>query len=183
MPVLDVIVIKAFGIHGVSLNKNFKIYLRLQQQNAGSKKCKKVGDEIHFLQKFTFHYDPNHYTREKRLFIELWTESLFGESCVSVAWVCLDTQNFVRGESITLSLRGGFENLQASFMVAIVPIDFGAVSGHPSQQGQPVLGIPLNMHNPPAVTYPPHDFFAAPPVQYSPAPFSGTDRTQCLQAP
>ncbi|CCW66376.1 unnamed protein product [Phytomonas sp. Hart1] len=168
MPVIEVFVIKALDIRGVTLQKAFKVYLRLQQQCVCSEKTTESGGEIYFREKFRLNYDPNHYTRENRLFVELWKESFLSNLCVCVAWVQLDTQNFVRGEPTTLSLRGRFEDSQATFIVSIVPIDFGSVSQLPSQDEQPVLGIPIYINNSPTVNCS-FDNLPAVPPQYSPA--------------
>ncbi|CAG9573221.1 hypothetical_protein_-_conserved [Leishmania major strain Friedlin] len=155
MPVVDVSVLCATEITGVSLRYSFCVYVRLQGQaiRTKSSSADHVG-EVRFGERFRFQYDYD--TRRpsrNRLFVELWTKRLFSQSCVSVAWIEMGEQRFVRGEQTRMNVRGAFEGKRATLSIAITPLDFGESRCVVQQQmpvlyGVPVEGIPLASPNP-----------------------------------
>ncbi|KAG5480793.1 hypothetical protein CUR178_05928 [Leishmania enriettii] len=155
MPVVDVSVLCATQITGVSLRNLFCVYVRLQGQTIRTNFSNADGaGEVHYSERFRFQYKPdaNRFVRN-RLFAELWTKSFFSQSCVSVAWIEMSEQHFVRGEQLHVNLRGTFEGKSATLSIAITPLDFGESSAVvqqavPVAYGLPVEGVPLAPYNP-----------------------------------
>ncbi|KAG5502711.1 hypothetical protein JIQ42_05780 [Leishmania sp. Namibia] len=155
MPVVDVSVLCATQITGVSLRNPFCVYVRLQGQAIRTNFSNADGaGEAHYSERFRFQYKPDaNRSGRNRLFAELWTKSLFSQSCVSVAWVEMSEQHFVRGEQLHVNLRGTFEGKSATLSIAITPLDFGESSAVvqqavPVAYGLPVEGVPLAPCNP-----------------------------------
>ncbi|CAC9484771.1 hypothetical protein, unknown function [Leishmania infantum JPCM5] len=155
MPVVDVSVLCATEITGVSLRNSFCVYVRLQGQSIRTKSSSAdhVG-EVCFGERFRFQYhrDTKRPGRN-RLFVELWIKTLFSQSCVSVAWIEMAEQRFVRGEQTRVNVRGAFEGRRATLSIAITPLDFGeslcvVQQPMPVMYGVPVEGIPLASPNP-----------------------------------
>ncbi|KAG5480065.1 hypothetical protein LSCM1_06490 [Leishmania martiniquensis] len=150
MPAVDVAVVCATQITGVSLRNPFCVYVRLQGQairtNFVNADC---AGEVRYSERFCFQYkyDSNRSGRN-RLFAELWTKSFFSQSCVSVAWIEMSEQHFVRGEQLRVNLRGTFEGKSATLSLVITPLDFGETAAVvqqvvPVAYGLPVEGVPL----------------------------------------
>ncbi|GET88207.1 hypothetical protein, unknown function [Leishmania tarentolae] len=155
MPVVDVSVLSATEITGVTLRNSFCAYVRLQGQavRTRSSRADRAG-EVCFSDKFCFqyHYDAKRSGRN-RLFVELWSKKLFSQSCVSVAWLEMAETRFVRGEQMRVSLRGAFEGTRATLTIVVTPLDFGEIPRvvqqvMPATGSVPMEGIPLAMSNP-----------------------------------
>ncbi|CAJ1023740.1 hypothetical protein, conserved [Leishmania lindenbergi] len=155
MPVVDVSVLSATRITGTSLRSSFCVYVRLQGQAIRTKlsNADRSG-EVCFGERFRFqyHYETTNPVRN-RLFVELWTKSLFSQSCVSVAWIEMGEQRFVRGEQLRVNLHGTFEGKSSTLTLVITPLDFGehpsvAQQPIPVMYGMPVEGTPLELPSP-----------------------------------
>lgn len=126
MPVVDVTVVKVFDIQGISTKKNFCVYVRLQGQSMRTTTASGSTTDVNFKERFRFQYHPDGQSREKNhLFVEVWSKSFLGQSCVSIAWVDMAAQFFMRGQPITFNLSGSFEGRRATAAVMITPVDFG----------------------------------------------------------
>lgn len=156
MPVVDVSVLSASEVVGLSAKKSFCVYVRLQGQAIRTKPANadRTG-EIRFGERFRFQYQPD--TRRpgrNRMFVELWTKSLFSQACVSVAWIEMDEQPFARGQPMRLNVRGTFEGKSAVISLVITPLDFGDVPGAAPQPMQQQLSQQGQMQYPGQMGYP-----------------------------
>ncbi|KAG5506510.1 hypothetical protein JKF63_06013 [Porcisia hertigi] len=149
MVTLDVTVECVSNISGVSLSKSFCVYVRLQGQSVRTK-ISKVDHtaSVEFGENFRFQYVPDRFrTTRNRLFVELWTQSLFWHSCVTVAWLEMDQECFVCGQPRRVALCGSMNEKSSTVHLVITPVNFnqGISLVHPAVPvyGQPVQGIPL----------------------------------------
>ncbi|KAK7197197.1 hypothetical protein NESM_000665100 [Novymonas esmeraldas] len=141
MPVVDVSVLCATELSGVSLRKSFCVYVRLQGQAIRTKPADpdRLG-EVRFGERFRFQYQRDTVRPGRnRMFVELWTKSLFSQGCVSVAWLEMDEQRFVRGQQLRVNVRGTFEGKHATVSLVITPLDFGENPNAPQQPQQQQL--------------------------------------------
>lgn len=171
MPVLDVTIHHASGISGTSSRKSFCVYVRLQGQAMRTKTASMSGSgEVSFAERFRFQYTPDLRRRERnRLFLELWTKSIFSQACVSVAWLELDSQQFYRGQTIRFNLQGGFENKSSTLTLSVTPLDFGMTTATPTLPPVAQFTPP-----PPGPYYPPQAVSVPPPPpQVSAQPAEG----------
>jgi hypothetical protein len=158
MPVVDVSVLSATEVSGVSSKKSFCVYVRLQGQAIRTKPASadRTG-EIRFGERFRFQYQPDgHRPGRNRMFVELWTKSLFSQGCVSVAWIEMGEQHFVRGQQMRMNVRGTFEGKAATISLVVTPLDFGDLPGAPQppmQQQLPQQGQPGQMPYPAPLGY------------------------------
>ncbi|KPA75218.1 hypothetical protein ABB37_08533 [Leptomonas pyrrhocoris] len=156
MPVVDVSVLSATDVMGVSPKKRFCVYVRLQGQAIRTKPTGvDRNGEIYFGERFRFQYQPDaRRPGRNRMFVELWTKSLFSQACVSVAWIEMDEQNFQRGQQSRINVRGTFENKSAVISLAVTPLDFGNVPGISQPPTQSQQGMPGQMQYAPPLGYP-----------------------------
>ncbi|EPY26711.1 hypothetical protein STCU_02126 [Strigomonas culicis] len=163
MPVLDISVLNASNIQGVSSEKTFCVYVRLQGQAMRTKTVVGHNGIVVFNERFRFQYRPprdNLSDDKNRLFVELWVKSTFSQSCVAVAWANMD-QDFVQKRQVVLNMTGNFEGKSATVSVSLLPLDFGR--SLPTEGPLPYNTVPMqmppptNLYNAPAPqpTYPP----------------------------
>lgn len=136
MPVVDVSVLSATDVVGVSPKKSFGVYVRLQGQAIRTKPASADRtNEIRFGERFRFQFQPDpRRPGRNRMFVELWTKSLFSQACVSVAWIDMDEQRFVRGQPMRTNVRGTFEGKSSTINLLLTALDFGDVPGGAQQQ-------------------------------------------------
>lgn len=194
MPVVDVSVLSATEVVGISNKKSFGVYVRLQGQAIRTKSANADRNgEIRFGERFRFQYQPDsRRPGRNRMFVELWTKSLFSQACVSVAWIEMDEQHFVRGQQMRMNVRGTFEGKSATVSLIITPLDFGDAPGvqqqmPPQQQQLSQQGQPGQMQYPGGPGYPsgpgqmPYPMQQPPQAMYNSGPAEGVPLAQ--QAP
>ena len=148
MPVVDVSVLSATEVTGVSIKKSFCAYVRLQGQAIRTKpaRANHMG-QISFGERFRFQFQVDtHRPGRNRMFVELWTKSLFSQACVSVAWIEMAEQHFVRGQQMRMNIRGTFEGKCSTISLVVTPLDFGDV---PVATQQPMQQQPMQQQQQP----------------------------------
>ncbi|KPI84756.1 hypothetical protein ABL78_6201 [Leptomonas seymouri] len=136
MPVIDVSVLSATDVACVPTKRSFCVYVRLQGQAIRTKPARadRAG-EIRFGERFRFQYQPDaRRPGRNRMFVELWTKSLFSQACVSVAWIEMAEQRFVHRQQMRMNVRGTFEGKSAVISLVLTPLDFGEMPSVPPQQ-------------------------------------------------